>query len=116
MKNMLSMLVACAVVLLLTVLPLLLGCENPQPNQGGCVRPKVIAFTASWCQPCQRAKPLLVQVQADGVEVQIVDIDADPELARKYGVTSVPTFFVYVGGKQVVRTQDVFVVAALTRF
>jgi thiol-disulfide isomerase/thioredoxin len=125
MKSSLSMLAAFATVLLLVLLPLLLGCENPsptqptqptQPNHGGCVRPKVIAFTASWCGPCKQAKPYLVQIEARGVEVQIVDIDENPAMARQYGVTRVPTFFVYVCGKKAVRTQDVSVVDRLTRF
>lgn len=87
------------------------GCEGPQrQNSGPCSRPKVLAFTASWCVPCQRAKPVLVQIQAAGVEVAIIDIDARPDLAAKHGVTSVPTFFIYVCGKSTVRTQDVAVV------
>ncbi len=89
------------------------GCEGPrerQPNNGPCSRPKVLAFTASWCGPCQRAKPALVKIQAAGVDVEIIDIDAQPALAAKYGVASVPTFFVYVCGKSTVRTQDISVV------
>jgi thiol-disulfide isomerase/thioredoxin len=87
------------------------GCERPQqPNSGPCSRPKVLAFTAAWCIPCQRAKPVLAQLQAFGVEVEIIDLDARPDLAAKYGVTSVPTFFVYICGKSTVRTQDVTVV------
>ena len=101
-------------LLAIVALTLLAGCEAPQ--QRGCVRPKVIAFTATWCGPCKAAKPYLVQVEAAGVEVQIVDIDQNPDMARQYGVTSVPTFFVYVCGKKAVRTQDVTVVVALTRF
>jgi len=88
------------------------GCEAPPPENkcGPCSRPKVLAFTASWCVPCQQAKPVLVKIQAAGVDVEIIDIDARPDLAAKYGVTSVPTFFVYVCGKIAVRTQDVAVV------
>ena len=101
----------------IAALMLLAGCENQPPKeQHGCVRPKVIAFTAAWCGPCKQAKPFLVQVEAAGVEVQVVDIDEHPDMARRYGVTSVPTFFVYVSGKKTVRTQDVTVVVALTRF
>ena len=104
--------------LLLVLLTLTAGCEVPQQqqDQGGCRRPKVLAFTASWCAPCQRAKPALVQIQAAGVDVEIIDIDARPELAKQYDVTSVPTFFVYVCGKKAVRTQDITVVVSLTRF
>jgi len=87
------------------------GCESQQQNNcGPCSRPRVLAFTASWCVPCQRAKPALVKIQAAGVDVEIIDIDARPDLAAKYGVTSAPTFFVYACGKSTVRTQDVTVV------
>jgi thiol-disulfide isomerase/thioredoxin len=108
--------------LFLAVIALLLmvaGCESlppEQPHNQGCTRPKVIAFTASWCGPCQRAKPFLVQIEAAGVDVQVVDIDVDAASAAKYGITSVPTFFVYVCGKKAVRTQDIAVVVSLTRF
>ena len=50
------------------------------------------------------------------MDVEIIDIDAQPELAKQYGVTSVPTFFVYLCGKTAVRTQDISVVVSLTRF
>jgi len=107
-------------LLAVMLLAMTAGCETPLPleqgHQGGCQRPKVLAFTASWCTPCQRAKPALIQIQAAGVDVEIIDIDARPELAKQYDVTSVPTFFVYVCGKKAVRTQDITVVVSLTRF
>ena len=114
-------LVVSVVLPLLTPIALLVliaGCATlpKQEQRQGCQRPKVLAFTASWCVPCQRAKPALIQIQAAGVGVQIIDIDKQPELARQYGVTSVPTFFVYVCGKEAVRTQDISVVVSLTRF
>jgi len=103
--------------LLLVLLALTAGCEASQEgHQGRCSRPKVLAFTASWCAPCQRAKPALVEIRAAGVDVQIIDIDAHPDLARKHGVTGVPTFIVYVCGKAPVRTNDIRVVVSLTRF
>ena len=101
--------------LLLVLLAMTAGCEASQEaHQGRCSRPKVLAFTASWCAPCQRAKPALVQIRAAGVEVEIIDIDAHPDLARKHGVTSVPTFIVYVCGKAPVRTNDIRAVISLT--
>jgi len=107
-------------LLSVVLLALIAGCETSLPleqgHQGGCQRPKVLAFTASWCVPCQRAKPALVQIQAAGVDVEIIDIDAQPDLAKQYGVTSVPTFFVYVCGRKAVRTQDISVVVSLTHF
>jgi len=102
--------------ILLALVALNAGCEASQEaQQGRCSRPKVLAFTASWCAPCQRAKPTLIQLQAAGVDVEIIDIDEHPELARKYGGTSVPAFIVYVCGKAPARTNDIRVVVSLTR-
>jgi len=85
------------------------GCIRPSLPLNRCARPKVLVFSALWCAPCQRDKVVLVQVEAMGVEVQVIDIDAHSDLARKYGVTSVPTYFIYTCGR-VQRTNDVSVV------
>jgi thiol-disulfide isomerase/thioredoxin len=104
-------------LLALIALLVIAGCATPpkQDQRHDCPRPKVLAFTASWCGPCQRAKPVLVQIQAAGADVEIVDIDDHPDVAKKYAITSVPTFIVYVCGKSPVRTNDILVVVSMTR-
>ena len=77
------------------------------------VQVRVLAFVAPWCKSCKRAKPWLLSIRADGVDVRIVDIDRNSDLARRYGVKSVPTFFVYVGNRQPVRTEHIWVVILL---
>lgn len=101
-------------ILLTAMLLLCLGCEPPQSPKKSCppgrkscpCRATVIAFTAEWCGPCQKAKPALEKLRASGVNVQIVDVDANPELAERYGVTGVPAFFVNIRGT-VHRAMDV---------
>jgi len=53
----------------------------------------VIAFTASWCQPCKALKPQLVKASVStDRNIYIEDIEeADPELTAVYSVRSVPT-------------------------
>jgi thiol-disulfide isomerase/thioredoxin len=81
-------------VIILMLICLFNGCST-QPTQPICpCQTKVIAFVASWCGPCQRAKPALIALQASGVQVMIYDIDEHPEVARQYEVTSVPTFLI----------------------
>ena len=63
----------------------------------------------------QRAKPVLVQVQAMGVDVQIIDIDQRPDLVQRHGITRVPTFIIYICDKEPVRTNDVSAVVSLLR-
>jgi len=101
---------------LLGALVLIAGCETSpsvQPPAPCPYRAKIVAFTATWCVPCQKAKLRLLELQATGVEVQIVDIDIHPELARRYNVGAVPMFIVSVSGEPVVRTNNIDVVVAM---
>ena len=59
----------------------------------------VIAFTASWCQPCKALKPQLVKASVStDKNIYVVDIEeADPELTKIYSVRSVPTVVAWSG-------------------
>ena len=103
----------CFLLGLGVVLALIVGCEPncpapiPPKHQQGCTPPKVIAFCADWCGPCQQAQPTLRWLEQQGIEVVHVNVDQQPEMCRQYGVTSYPTFFVYVCGHDTVRTQNI---------
>ena len=62
-------------------------------------------FTATWCGPCQRFKPIMQEVANEGHSVQFIDIDTDQGrmFAEKYGVRSVPTLVFEQGGSEVNR-------------
>ena len=63
--------------------------------------PVLVDFTATWCGPCKALAPIVEKV-ADTYEGKVkvgkLDIDASPEMARKYGIRSVPTVLVFKGG------------------
>ena len=78
--------------------------------------PFVIAdFYASWCPPCKTIAPFyaqLAQTHSHPSRLLFVKINVDnnQELAAKYGVSAMPTFVVFEGGKKregVVRGADV---------
>ncbi|MBL8860309.1 MAG: thioredoxin [Planctomycetes bacterium] len=64
--------------------------------------PVVLDFWAPWCQPCKTLSPTLEKVARESggrVVLAKVDIDTNPELADAFGVQSVPTVALLVGGK-----------------
>ncbi|MFI6921687.1 thioredoxin family protein [Nonomuraea spiralis] len=64
-------------------------------------RPVLVQFWATWCRPCQMVTPVVESLAADRageVDVVKVDLDEEPGLATRHGVTAVPAFVVYAGG------------------
>jgi len=57
---------------------------------------KLFYFTASWCGPCKRIKPLIEKLSIGLDESNIIfyeiDIDSNDELSEKYNIKSVPSF------------------------
>ncbi|MEU1602241.1 thioredoxin family protein [Micromonospora matsumotoense] len=67
-------------------------------------RPVVVDFWADWCPPCVGTSRHLAELAGefgDRLRVVTVDTDANPATARAYGVMSLPTMLVFVGGEVV---------------
>ncbi|WP_433356495.1 thioredoxin family protein [Microtetraspora malaysiensis] len=65
-------------------------------------RPVLIQFWALWCRPCRMVTPIVEELaadRADTLDLVKVDIEQEPELAARHGVTAVPAFVVYSGGE-----------------
>ncbi|MBL9083474.1 MAG: trypsin-like peptidase domain-containing protein [Planctomycetales bacterium] len=63
----------------------------------------LLDFTASWCGPCRQMLPVVDRLAAEGLPVRKIDIDAQPELAKRFGVTGVPCFVMLSNGREVGR-------------
>lgn len=62
----------------------------------------VLDFYASWCMPCKMMTPAFDELaeEMSGVAVFAkIDIDENPETAKKYGVTSIPSIIILKDGK-----------------
>jgi thioredoxin len=64
--------------------------------------PVLVEFGAAWCQPCNQLEPLLKQL-ADGwqgkVRLAHVNVDEASDLVMRFGVMSVPTTLLFIGGQ-----------------
>lgn len=72
--------------------------------------PVLVDFWAGWCAPCRMAAPHVAEVareMAGRAVVLKVDTEAQPELAERFDVSSIPTFLVLQGGKPVLRKSGV---------
>jgi thioredoxin 1 len=67
--------------------------------------PVLVDFTAAWCAPCRIMAPVLRELAGDRTDLRVVevDVDAQPELAARYAVLSMPTFVLFRGGIEVQR-------------
>ena len=63
----------------------------------------VVDFWADWCGPCKMIAPAVEKLAADyegKVLVGKVNVDEEPELARRFGVMSIPTLVYLKNGQE----------------
>lgn len=60
----------------------------------------VVDFFATWCGPCKMLSPILESIGEERSEIKVIKIDVDEhqELAREFGVMSIPTLLYYKDG------------------
>ena len=59
----------------------------------------LVDFYADWCGPCQRLTSVLEKLE--NITVLKVNVDLYPEIARKYGIMSIPTLILFSNKEEV---------------
>ncbi len=64
-------------------------------------KPTLVDFYADWCGPCRMVAPTVEELasERDDINVVKVNVDNSPELAVRYGVSSIPTLILFKGGE-----------------
>lgn len=68
--------------------------------------PVLLDAWASWCAPCRMIAPVVEQLASElagRVRVGKLDVDANPLVASRFGIRSIPTLLIMSGGREVDR-------------
>ncbi len=67
---------------------------------------ELLDFYADWCGPCHVMAPIFAEAEKmfEGkITFKKVDVEADPDMAVKFGVAGIPTFVILKDGRELDR-------------
>ena len=70
----------------------------------------LVDLFADWCMPCQMLAPVIDEISNEKTNVRFykINVDESPEVAIKYGVSSIPTLLIFNNGELVNKLVGVY--------
>ncbi len=82
--------------------PITLSDKSFDEEIQGATTPVLVDFWAEWCGPCKMIAPILDEIasESDGkLKVAKLNVDEAPDIARRFGVMSIPTLILFNDGE-----------------
>ena len=82
--------------------PIILDENTFDEEVRGATVPILVDFWAEWCGPCKMIAPILDEIaveQAGKLRVAKLNVDHAPDVARRFGVMSIPTMILFDQGE-----------------
>ena len=66
----------------------------------------LVDFYATWCGPCRMLSPIVEEIKEERKDIKVlsIDVDEEEEIAREYGIMSIPCLIVFEDGKEINRS------------
>ena len=68
--------------------------------------PILVDLWAEWCGPCKMMAPIIEEIEKELTDIKFIKVNVDEaeEIAARYGIMSIPTFFIFNNGELVKKT------------